>query len=218
MTPTARERFDTGLKDVRRLLEIHEKMGGTNPGKRHGLEPLNQSAIVLLTAVWEGFVEDLAREALERLIDGIADPQGLPERLKKKVAEELKEEKHELAIWRLAGDDWKELLRCRLPDYAKQRALNLNTPDACRVQTLFARTLGLENITDAWHWQKMSRDQAQEKLDDLIKLRGDIAHGGDPKGPVHKNRVEGFIKHLCKLVEKSESCVDEYVRGATSTS
>lgn len=53
MTSMARKAFDESKADVDRLLEIHENLGGTAPGRRRRLEVLNKSAIVLITAIWE---------------------------------------------------------------------------------------------------------------------------------------------------------------------
>jgi hypothetical protein len=110
-----------GLADVDRLMEIHAELGGTERGQRVGLEPLNRSAIVLLTAVWEGFVEDEAAQALERLVDASGSPDDLPPRLRSAVAKEIKEDSHNLAAWKLAGDSWRLYLRSRSPEYADTR-------------------------------------------------------------------------------------------------
>ena len=46
------------MREVNRLLEIHWELTGGQPGRRHGVEVLNKSAIVLITACWESLVED----------------------------------------------------------------------------------------------------------------------------------------------------------------
>ena len=50
MPSKARVAFDEHLKDVERLLELHEQQSSASPGKRSGLEVLNKSAIVLITS------------------------------------------------------------------------------------------------------------------------------------------------------------------------
>jgi hypothetical protein len=60
-------------------------------GRRYGLEVLNKSAIVLITAFWEAYYEDLATEALEHLVTNADSVEKLPLELKKRVASELRE-------------------------------------------------------------------------------------------------------------------------------
>lgn len=116
MPMSPRARFERGLSDADRLMETHTELGGEERGQRVGLEPLNRSALVLLTAVWEGFVEDTAAQALERLVEAASSPDGLPLRLRTTVAKEIKEDPHNLASWKLAGDNWRPHLRSRLPE------------------------------------------------------------------------------------------------------
>lgn len=209
-----RARFERGLTDVDRLMEIHTELGGSERGQRVGLEPLNRSAVVLLTAVWEGFVEDQAAEALDRLVEAASSPDDLPAQLRSTVAREIREDPHNLAAWKLAGDGWQHFLRSRLPEYADARARGLNTPDSQRVESLYDRTLGLQGVTEAWRWQRMTCGRAREKLDAMIRRRGDIAHGGEPAGPstVQKAEVRGFEEHVLHLVEATERRVEAFLQ------
>lgn len=194
-------------------MEIHAELGGTERGQRVGLEPLNRSAVVLLTAVWEGFVEDEAAQALERLVDAASRPDELPPRLQSAVGKEIKQDPHNLAAWKLAGDSWRLYLRSRLPEYADVRARGLNTPDSSRVESLYDGTLGLEGITEAWRWQGMTPQRAREKLDAMIRRRGDVAHGGEPAGPatVQKAEVRRFKEHILHLVDTTEARVESFL-------
>ncbi len=73
---------------------------GPGVGRRHQLEVLTKSSLVLLTAIWEAYFEDVAAEALEQLIENSGSPDTLPKEIKQLVAKELKAESHELAVWR----------------------------------------------------------------------------------------------------------------------
>jgi hypothetical protein len=57
--------FQENMSAVERLLQIHVKLGGERPGRRWGSEELNKSAVVLLVACWEAYLEDLCRCAFE---------------------------------------------------------------------------------------------------------------------------------------------------------
>src|ERR1700722_5310371 len=114
MPSKARVSLDANLKDIRRLLNFHVIAGGSAPGRRYGLEVLNKSAIVLITAYWEAYCEDIAAEALRHIIDHAASADKLPSDLKKLIAKELKNDKHELAIWQLSDDGWRGIVVGRL--------------------------------------------------------------------------------------------------------
>src|SRR5687768_6313005 len=107
MSSDARAKFKENVKDVKRLIEIHTIVGGTGQGYRHQLEVLHKSSIVLTCAFWESYCEDIAAEALEFVVE-YAEPENLSKGVRKIVADELKREDHQLAVWKLAGDGWKQ--------------------------------------------------------------------------------------------------------------
>ena len=86
MASKARRAFDQSCDDVERLLEIHADLGGEAPGRRRRLEVLNRSAIVLVTALWEAYCEDIAAEALDHLVSQAQSADVLPVELRRQVA------------------------------------------------------------------------------------------------------------------------------------
>ena len=42
------------------MIEIHVLLGGSGQGRKYQLEVLNKSAVVLITAIWEAYCEDIA--------------------------------------------------------------------------------------------------------------------------------------------------------------
>src|SRR5581483_3685014 len=156
--------FESNCDDVERLLEIHGRMGGSGPGRRHRLEVLNKSAIVLLTAFWEAYCEDVAAEGLEHVVNGARTWAALPKELQKRVAADLKADKHELAVWRLADAGWRGYLRGRLTDLQEERNWAVNTPKADNIDVLFLRAIGLKSISESWHWGGQRSEGARRKL------------------------------------------------------
>ena len=75
MASKARKAYDANANDIERLLELHMQIGGGAPGRRYGLEVLNKSAVVLVTAFWEAYCEDIAAEGLEHIV--MRNPQKL---------------------------------------------------------------------------------------------------------------------------------------------
>ncbi|HEY4809492.1 MAG TPA: HEPN domain-containing protein [Solirubrobacteraceae bacterium] len=65
--------FEENCGDVERLLDIHRELAGDGPGKKHGFEVLNKSAVVLMCAAWEAYCEDIAAEAIDHLVNHAAN-------------------------------------------------------------------------------------------------------------------------------------------------
>jgi hypothetical protein len=211
----ARRAFDKNAEDVERLLKIHADIGGDAKGRRYGLEVLNKSAVVLITAVWEAYCEDLASEALEHLVTNVGEAKKLPKELKKKITAEIKGDVNELAMWDLAGDGWKGKARARIASLTIERNRKLNTPKAAQIDELFASAVGLIDISSSWRWKRMSAAKAKEKVDRYITLRGEIAHRGAAASKVKKADVTDFFRHVEKLVRLTGGKVNAHVKAAT---
>lgn len=215
MGSRARKAFDENIEDVERLLKIHGEIGGEEKGRRYGLEVLNKSGIVLITAIWEAYCEDLAAEALEHLVTNVSSAAHLPKELKKKIVSDIKSDKNELAMWDLADTGWQARVRARLASLNVERSWNLNTPKADQIDKLFDAALGLQSVSGAWCWKKMSVTTAKQKLDDLVTLRGAIAHRGSSSRSVSKVQVKDYLNHVKQLVAKTGGRVNTFVKQAT---
>jgi hypothetical protein len=215
MPSTARATFEANRQDVDRLMQLHTTEGGDEPGRRVGLEVLNKSAIVLLCAVWEAYVEDLATEVIDHYVTHVGEVSKLPKRLPEQVHKELTDQSS-TASWKLAGDGWRAHLRNRLNAFEAQRNTGLNTPKASYVQHFFATAVGVTDVPAHWSWSGMAADKAQAKLDRLVTLRGDIAHRGSTSaGGVRKGTVTDPRSFIRRLVEATDGYVCREVDRAT---
>jgi hypothetical protein len=151
MASKARHAFDESCHDVDRLLEIHSQLGGSGQGRRYQLEVLNKSAIVLITAIWEAYCEDIVAEGIEHLVTHSTNASALSKGIKKPIAKELKADLNELAVWQLADSGWKAVLQSRLTQMNQTRARNLNTPKSENLKVLFSEALGIEDISKTWN-------------------------------------------------------------------
>src|ERR1700687_238438 len=203
MPSKARRTFEKSAEDVKRLLEIHRDLGGSAKGRRHQLEVLNKSAIVLITAIWEAYCEDIAAEALDHLVSYARSASALPKELKKQVAKELKDDSHELAVWNLADANWKQVVKARLQKLTDERNWGFNTPKSSPIEKLFLESLGLPALSSAWHWQGMTSARAKKKLDDYVALRGAIAPRGSAASSCKKAAVEDYFDHVERLAVKT---------------
>ena len=156
MASLAAKTFFKNAKDVKRLTQIHSQLGKNTPGRKYGLEVLNKSAIVLITAFWEAYCEDLAEEALTHLIEKVPDATKLPKDLKKRIAAEIKKDQHELAVRDLADKGWQVRARTRLASLMAERKRSFNNPKSFYVDELFHDVIGLHNVSNEWRWEKMT--------------------------------------------------------------
>ncbi len=215
MPSKTRVNFEANAADVSRLLEIHKYFGGDAKGRRFRLEVLNKSAIVLITAIWEAYCEDLAAEALQHLVKYAPNSTVLPKELKKRIAKELKEDKNEISIWTLADPGWRTLLIKRLASLAEERNRKLNTPKAENIIDLFTIALGIPNVSLRWYWKKMSVAQAKAKLDKYVSLRGAIAHRGNSAKSCTRAQVRDYFAHVKRVVAMTGGTVNSHVASIT---
>lgn len=201
--------FNENMNDVDRLLSIHRDLSGKSPGRKYGVDVLNKAGIILLTACWEAFIEDLFHNAFEFLIDKVSIPSRLPNRLLTQVATRLKSEKHELSVWRLSDDGWINELR----QFCTNKIRQLNTPNAPQVDELFASVLGLSNLSRSWKWRRMSNKSAVRKLNELIDLRNALAHRTRATHAIGKARVIAYKSHVQQLVRTSVFAVAHYMES-----
>src|SRR5215831_424437 len=143
MPSEAQKSLDANLKEIERLLALHAMVGGETKGRRYGLEVLNKSAIVLITAYWEAYCEDIAAEALAHIVIHARSSNVLPNELKKQLAKELKQAPHELELWKIADGGWKNYLRDRLEKLREERNRKINTPKTDQIDLLFRQAVGI---------------------------------------------------------------------------
>lgn len=215
MGSQARQAFERNCEDIERLLEIHGLIAGNQADRKNQVEVLNKASIVLITAIWEAYCEDIAAEGLEFLVRYAPDAGSLPKELQKQVAKELAADKDQLAMWRLAGDGWRPVLEKRLADIQAERNRRLNTPKTGQIDDLFMRALGIPAMSNYWYWQGVKVGLAGDKLDKFVELRGSIAHRGAASGAVRKADVTEYYDLVKRLVARTGGNVKKELRKST---
>jgi hypothetical protein len=166
MPSSALQQLDWNLEDVTRLEDAHVELNPQGQGRR-ALGHITRSALVMLCAGWELYIEDLTQEAVNVICAESTSPNGLPLEIKKKIVNAAKSDKDELAILKLTGEGWKELYK----DTARKDAEKLNTPKSEQIGLIFKHFLGIENISSHW-------TIGPDGVNDIISKRGEIAHRG----------------------------------------
>jgi hypothetical protein len=199
------------LAEVKSLLAIHASVAGTGPGRKWGVEVLNKSAIVLVVACWEAFVEDTVEAALKFMVENATDHTIFPKSVLERVAS-----KHSgPAAWSLAGEGWKKAMRDNLSEVLAKTTGALNTPRAAQVDELFSKTIGLQNLSAHWRWTGRSAATSIDLLDQLITLRGSIAHRVKSSRSVVKRDVHEAIDLVRRLAAATHNTTRSYVEQRT---
>ena len=180
---------------------------------------MNKSAIVLITAYWEAYCEDIAAEGLEHIVKYSNSAEALPKELKKEIAKVINENRNELELWKIADDGWRTYLKDRLSELQARRNRRLNTPKSENIDELFRSAVGISKISSEWRWaKKMTAMRARRKLDKYVTLRGAIAHRGQYSESVKKAYVDDYFSFIKKLASKTGGAVNRHVESITERS
>ena len=199
----AKDSFEESKKRVSYLLDIHEEKTGTGPGRRpESLSALHMSAMVLITACWESYLETLLSDVFKFLLDSSNSHEKISNTLKKSVSDEIRKNPDDRRIWELTGDGWKNILK----DKVKKKLDKFGSPSGENANRLFKQILGLENLSECWTRQNTNPDNIIEKLNDFLSLRNKIAHG-EMDVNVTKNDVKNYLSNVENLVSKTEEKV-----------
>jgi len=202
MPSSADASFRRALTDVNNLMVFHENEGGNAPGRRSAdLGSLNKSAIVLLCAAWESYVEFVIRECAVRNIDAAMAPSDMLKPLRKLVSSHLRSDKDESTWERTAGEGWRDLTKSCVHSIVSI----LNTPKTVQVFSLMKEVLGVSDLDGTWSWHKNPLGKPARRLNAFVALRGSIAHGEVLPNNVKKKQVTEAKDLLSRLVEKVET-------------
>jgi hypothetical protein len=212
---SAHNTFMENLKDIQRLWTMYKEQTGTRKQRLPMRNIINRSTVVLVTAYWEAFCEDLVSEGLDHLISYCSSSDEIPVELRKVVARDLKKDVHELAVWTLAGDNWRTVLNDRKKLFEVVRNRGFNTPKAANIDWLFRQALGIRRISENWYWEGVTAEGARAALDNFIELRGEIAHRGRIDELLTKERVKTYVAHVNRLAHHTASAVSDVLWQAT---
>lgn len=208
-------RLVENARAVTRLTDIHEQLAGKSPGRKYGVEVLNKSAIVLLVACWESFIETLATSAFDALHKQARTPDVFPKKVLAVAGKALKQDPNDAQIWKLAGSGWHGILLAHRDEVLERYVGKLNTPKPEQIESLFKDLIGMSSITDCWSYPGMFAKKAKKKLTDLVVLRGDIAHKVTTKQSVKKADVEYYSGFIGRIAGLSSNHVGSFVTART---
>ncbi|MCF7855903.1 MAG: hypothetical protein K9N51_13980 [Candidatus Pacebacteria bacterium] len=221
----ARRDFERNFADVDRLVDLHDTLVSieepepdeTPPDFSEHKEVVLKSAIVLMVSFWEAYVEDICAEAIEHLVASMPTSEALPKELKKQIATEIAADKNELRMWDLADAKWKEFVHARLSQYCDQRNWKFNSPKAEPTAVFLRRHLGIEDVTKSWTFEKLDSQHCRRKLDEIVEVRGAIAHRGKAPKKITLDLAKAYADFLKRIISKTGGVVNAHVKRICGT-
>jgi hypothetical protein len=211
--------FKSALDDVKALIRFHDSETGGGIGRpADELEVLKRAGVILAVTAWETFVEDTLEEQFDVRLRAAKVPKDIESTFNSVASAWLQRgpsKPEEVAQWTLDG--WKTMIKNKV----REDLSALNTPNSANVKALFKRYLG-EDITKAWRWPGASSTKACNRLDTLIKLRGQLVHRGRPlfkgsRANVRRGEVTNAVDLLERLVDRTEAKLGVGPRKVVST-
>ena len=187
------------IEDVKRLADIHTEVTGDKPGRRDGVEVLNKSAIVMLVAAWEVFIEEAANESFEFLLTNAKDHNAFSDKVLTLSSKKIRGDQDERKVWQLAGNGWRKILRSHKDKVLNRYIGTFHGPETKNVNELFDSLVGIKSVSRSWYWKGMSKARSQKKLDDIVNLRHQIAHKTKATKTIKKSEVESYYHFIHRL-------------------
>ena len=191
------------LPVVNDLVDSHQTLSGKNKIGRRYLNHITSSGVLMLCASWELYVEELASEIADHLSKRADSPGCLPTVVQKTIVKELENEKYELKLLRLAGEGWRDIYIKNL----KTKIDEFHSPKSEFIDKLYDDHLGWKDSSKSWGVEANA-------IDEFVKLRGAITHGGLGKKNVSYVSIKKLnekISLICTAVDTLDNAANDYI-------
>ena len=175
---TPAQQFSKNLTHIRFIHLIANDLDALETRRKENKKSyVFQSYIVNLVALWQTFIEDLAKESFEKMID--AEPNA----------------------------SFHGVLQRNFDQVLKR----FNTPKTQNIDALIEAATGIKNISNNWHWDGMSSENAKQLLDEILSIRHEIAHKGYTRKSLSVKGNYEYMEFLLKLAYVLNEVVDDYI-------
>ena len=192
---------DKLLPDVTSILETHRQVNPRGHGRR-ALGHLTRGGVALLCASWELYIEEVLIESARFLVKDAASPDFLPNKIKGKITQAAKNDKHEHGALKLCGLGWRDVY----VDAARASVEKLNTPKYGNIKDLFSDWLDIDDIAVNWRHPTSS-------LNDFVRIRGEIAHRGADSRYIQVKQLSEFKSMIDDLVVDTDRTLSDHLMG-----
>ncbi|KAF2338040.1 HEPN domain-containing protein [Flavobacterium ginsenosidimutans] len=190
------------LQDVEQLRNTHYDYSKGKSGRKK-LGFLTRSSIVMLCAAWERYCENILLECVDKVLTTDIEAKALPSYIKEYIGTKVRENKNIIYPIELADNGWKNLWK----GYAVNETNSLNTPNSENLKKLYKRFLGIEDFTTMWHETSIT------KINDFIKIRGEIAHNGSKAQYVRFNSLLSSIEIITENAIQIDYSLSQYLKN-----
>ncbi len=215
ITARAFVNFQLALKEIRTLLDFYDAARKNLSHRDRSVEIFKKTGIILTVTAWETFIEDILELFVNQKLEDASSPNAMQKAFNT-IAQNWyaailnKQDGHpkpnDFIKW--TGSSWKRLIQSKL----EEDLASLNTPKSRNIRNLSKRYLGVD-ITDRWTWPRMSAQKARNQLDELIELRGELAHriGNyfEAKSNIRRDKLINSVDFIERLAVRTEEILDE---------
>lgn len=213
MGTLAKQSFDENWSTITNLMSLVGPDGTTTHAQRAAR---NQAALIFCITAWEGYVEDLLKQASTYIATRCESFDQLPKKVQQALLNAVTPQtgpgsKSPSGSYpqHLADDGWRSLL-IDLAARATEGS-NFNTPKSKAVKELFEDWCGLD-VTTAWSWQKFKAPGPSDRLDESIVIRGQIIHTGSKPSGLNANWIKTYGENnIRNLVDRTDAAVITHV-------
>lgn len=195
---------DKLLPDVQSIDDTHRQVNPDGHGRRK-LGHLTRSGVVMFCAAWELYIEEVLVEATEALLKDADTPDFLPNQIKGRLCQFVKNDKHAFAALNLCGLGWKQTLI----DAVKADTDRLNTPKFGNIEELFKTWLALDALDANWR-------HTREQLNEFVTLRGEVSHRGADARYVRITELREYKNMIDDLVIDTDRTINDHVQQISS--
>ena len=199
MPSTAYGVFNRNLKQVDKLLQAYNDLRSPTRGRKH-LDHLTRASIIFLCSSWEVYLEQIASECCRIISNRIATPKELPEKVRRTLASSIRSSKHDLEPIEFAMD-WKAYYCKAIQKYVNK----LNTPKNGQVLEILEKYIGADII------QVKAQIPTLTRINDIVKVRGEIAHNIYSDEYVREETVFAHKDIIVQLVKEIELFLWGYI-------
>lgn len=184
----------SALEDINALLDL----SNSEIGSIHKSNIL-RSTIVLMVASWEQFIEQLAENTAITIVKRLRDSEPIPEGVKQSIAiyavKENRSNKRDFSksVWQIADKGWKTVY----VQYCKESTKKINSAYSENIQRLYEDVFGIRDVTSSWSFNALTSDDCASRLDDLVNMRHDIAHGANLRA---SELTDGYVNNLVEFL------------------
>ena len=197
------------MEDIKALLDLSL----TEAGQERSLI-IFRSAVVLMVAAWEQYVEQLAEISVSVLTARLRDSSPVPEAVKQSVAVfSVKENRSNLknfsnSVWQFSDKGWKETYA----QYCRYSTSKLNTASSANVSELYKNILGISDVTSTWAFDNLLANDCSVRMDDLVNLRHDIAHGANNRSEeLNEGYIRNQVEFMTKIVQDTYQTIFDHM-------